>query len=173
MKKNRIIEIVFAAVIIVSVTAAARADRGYYTECGTADGYRGCVTVFNKSGAPVYRWYSAEDYIVSADVSDNGKHLAVACECGCRGRVHIFRLDSTAEQGCFDCKDVIVDAVYLRNKLCALSEHGAYFVTDMGNLRKHVKFGGYLGEYNIENGKLSAEVRKYLSGGTIKEINLG
>ena len=173
MRKNRIIEIVFAAVIIVSLTAAARADRGYYAECGEAEGYRGCVTVFNKAGESVYRWYSAEGYIVSADVSDNGKRLAVACEEGGRGKVHVFRLDSTAEQGCFDCNEVIVDAVYLGNRLCALSEHGAYFVTNMGNVKKHVKFEGYLGEYSVNNGKLTAEVREYLSGGTVKEISLG
>lgn len=173
MKKNRIIEIILAAAIVVSIAIAAKADRGYYAECGTAEGYLGAVTVFNKLGEPVYRWYSAEGYIVSADVSRSGKRLAVACECDGRGKVHVFRLDSTEEQGCFDCNDVIVDAVYLGNRLCALSEHGAYFVTNMGNVKKHVKFGGYLGEYSVKDEKLTAEVREYLSGGTVKEICIG
>lgn len=173
LRKNRILEIIFTAAIIVSLAAVMKSDRGYYTECGAAEGYLGEVTVFDRGGEPVYRWYSANGYIINADVSDNGKRLAVACEENGRGKVHVFRLDSTAEQGTFDSDEIVVDVAYLGNKLCALTEHGAYMVTNMGNVKKHVKFGGYLGEYSFNDGKLTAEVREYLSGGELKEIKLG
>ena len=71
-------------------------------------------------------------------------------------------------------KRVVLRGVqYLGNKLCALTEHGAYFVSDMGNTKKHVKFDGYLGEYSFSDGAVTAEVRGHLSGGVSRIIKLG
>lgn len=173
VRKNRIIEIIFAAAIIVLFVVILKADRGFYAEIGDEPGYLGSVTVFNKDGDAVYKWYSANGYIISADVSDNGKHLAVACEESGRGKIHIFRLDSTEEKGLFESDEIIVEVQYLGNKLCALTEHGAYFVSDMGNTKKHVKFDGYLGEYSFSDGAITAEVRGHLSGGVSRIIKLG
>lgn len=173
LRKNRILEILFAAAVIVLLAAVMKADKGYCAECGEAPGYLGAVTVFDKGGEPVYKWYSARGYIINADVSDSGKYLAVACEEAGRGKVHIFRLDSTEEAGLFDSDEIVVGVGYLGNKLCALTEHGAYMVTAKGNVKKHVRFGGYLGEYEFSDGELTAELREYLSGGTLKEIKLG
>lgn len=173
LRKNRILEILFAVAVIVLFAAVRNADKGYRAECGEAEGYRGAVTVFDKGGEPVYKWYSADGYIINADVSDDGKRLAVACEEDGKGKLHIFRLDSEDEEGLFDSDEIIVDVGYLRNRLCALTEHGAYIVSNKGNVIKHVKFNGFLGDYEFSDGRLTAEVREYISGGTVKEIKLG
>lgn len=171
MRKNRILEILAAAAVIAAMIIILKADKGYYAEITPQEGYRGSVTVYDAGGDAVYKWYSASGYVLSADVSDNGRYLAVACEENGRGKVHIFRTDNTGEAGLFDSDEITVSACYLGNKLCALTEHGVYMLSDKGNVKKHVKFHGILGDYEFSDGVLNVEVRSHMSGGVIKEMS--
>lgn len=171
MRKNRILEILAAAAILAAMIIILKADKGFYAECTYYDGDLGCVSVFDPSGDAVFKWYPASDYVLGADVSDSGKLLAVACEESGRGKVHIFRTDSTDEAGLFESDEIVVDVGYLGNRLCALTEHGVYMLSDKGRVKKHVKFHGVLGEYEFADGELNVEVRSHLSGGEIKRLS--
>lgn len=173
MRKNRILEILAAAAIIIALAAIMKADKGFYAEITPQAGYLGSVTVYDAGGDGVYKWYSASGYILSADVSDNGKCLAVACEEAGRGKVHIFRTDSTEEEGLFDSDEIVVEVGYLGNKLCALTEHGVYILSSGGRTKRHVSFDGVLGEYKFSDGKLSLEVQSHISGGESKTLSFG
>lgn len=170
MRKNRILEILAAAAILIALAAILKADKGYYTEITPQAGYLGSVTVFDAGNEPVYKWYSASGYILSSDVSKNGNRLAVACEENGQGKVHVFRTDSTDEAGLFTCDEVVIAVGYLDNKLCALTEHGVYILSGRGRVKNHVKLGGYLGDYEFADGTLTATVQSHMSGGYIKTL---
>ena len=170
MRKNRILEILAAAAIIIAVAAILKADKGCYTEITSQAGYLGSVTVFNADDEAVYKWYSASGYILSADVSKNGRYLAVACEKDGQSKVHIFRTDSTDEAGLFTADEVVVEVGYLDNRLCALTEHGVYVLSRRGNVKKHVKLDGYLGDYEFDGDTLTVYVQSHMSGGYIKTL---
>lgn len=172
MRKNRILEILAAAALIAVFAVILKADKGYFAECTPQEGYLGSATVYDAGGDAVYKWYSASAYILGADVSNNGKCLAVACEENGHGKVHIFHTDSTAEVGLFESDEIVVDVGYLGNRLCALTEHGVYMLNDKGHTKKHVKFKGVLGDYKFSEGTLTAEVRDFLSGGERKTLSL-
>lgn len=171
MRKNRVLEILAAAIALAAIAAIIKADKGFYAECAPQEGYLGSVTVYDAGGDAVYKWYSASGYVLSADVSDSGKYLAAACEEDGRGKVHIFRTDDINEAGLFDSDEIVVDVGYLGNRLCALTEHGVYMLSDRGRVKKHVKFHGILGDYEFADGELSVEVRSYMSGGEIKHLS--
>lgn len=172
MRKNRLLEILAAAAILIALSAILRADKAYYTEIAPQEGYLGSVTVFDAGAEPVYKWYSASGYVISSDVSKDGKRLAVACEENGQGKVHIFSTDSTDEKGLFTCDEIVVELGYLDNKLCALTEHGIYVLNGKGRVKKHVKLDGYLGDYKFEDGKLTVDVQSHMSGGYIKTLEI-
>lgn len=168
MRKNRILEITAAAALLAALIIIMRADKGFYTECRPQEGYLGSVTVYDADGDAVCKWYSAKGNLINADVSKNGLGFAAACEENGRGKVHIFRTDSTREEGLFDTDEIVVDVGYLGNKLCALTEHGVYFLNEKGRVKKIVKLRGLLGDYEFSDGKLTLEVRSFMSGGAVK-----
>ena len=170
MRKNRVLEILAAAAILIAFAAILKADKGCYTEMASQAGYLGSVTVFNADDEAVYKWYSASGYILSSDVSENGKYLAVACEENGQGKVHIFRTDSTDEAGLFTADEVVIAVGYLDNKLCALTEHGVYMLGRSGRVKKHVKLDGYLGDYEFDDDTLTVDVQSHMSGGYIKTL---
>ena len=170
MRKNRILEILAAAAIIFAFAAIMKADKGCYTEITSQPGYLGSVTVFSAEDEAVYKWYSASGYILSADVSKNGRYLAVACEKDGQSKVHIFRTDSTEEAGLFTADEVVVEVGYLDNKLCALTEHEVFVLSSRGHVKKRVKLGGYLGDYEFDGDTLTVNVQSHMSGGYIKTL---
>lgn len=61
-----------------SIVMVHPAGSGNITVITKQQGYKGAATVYNTSGQAVYRWMSGSAYIIDAQLSPNGKRLAVA-----------------------------------------------------------------------------------------------
>lgn len=60
------------------IITAAVSDSGAYAVAARSDNYAATVSVYNKRGAKVYEWYSAESLVNNIIISPNGKKIAVS-----------------------------------------------------------------------------------------------
>ncbi len=71
-----------------------------------ADGYKALVTVYNRYFEEIYRWSSSSEYVADADVTENGKTLAVASYIGEDAKIissiSYFDLADTQRKGRID-----------------------------------------------------------------------
>ena len=81
------------------------------------------MTVYNTQGQEVYRWYSGEAYLLTAQVSPDNRYLATLCVGNKGGSVHIMRLDSPDEVAQYEAEETVVtDLRWLENNRIFLLE---------------------------------------------------
>lgn len=117
-----------------TIFSATVSDGGYLalsTECA---GYRGLVTVYDPTLEPIYQWYSSSAWIISAEVSPDGRSLAVLSYTASGSEVRLFDLSKTEQQAAFSVSDtVLLDAHWFStSQLCAYSADRAYFFDSNG-----------------------------------------
>lgn len=71
---DRLIRSIEMQEFVISVSIDSK---GWLAVCTEEDGYKGAVTVYDASGAAVYKWYSAEGYIVDVELSSENRMLTV------------------------------------------------------------------------------------------------
>ncbi len=151
------------AIISVSVS-----ESGHMAVCTEKTGYKGLVTVYDGALEPVYEWYAGTGYVLRAEVSPDGKTLAVLCAEATGGKVHIFTLAKDQEQASFETPgELLSDMFFLDSgRLCALTSNRAVFFDDSGGERGAYDFGGlYLIDYAHDTPVLALMLSRYMSGG--------
>lgn len=116
------------------VISASLNENGWLALCAEDAGYKGSVTVYDSGGKAVYRWYSAENHILSAEVSPDNKRLAVLTLGEVGGGIVFLRLDSEDEEARFALDgEVILDIKYKDNTaVTAVTKSAAITVKSSG-----------------------------------------
>ncbi len=137
---------------------SAKVNKNGYVAIATDElGYKGMVTLFNKSGNEKFRWHSGTGYIGDIDVSDSNK-LAVAQLTTDKDKVYsrIIMIDpsSDKEPECVaEFEGIVMRLKYRENgTLIAVSDKGVYAFKRSGKQRFMIDFEGRKPiECNIEN----------------------
>ena len=141
-----------------TIISACMSASGYYTVITERSGYKGLVSVYNPKGELVYEWYSGEGYAIKADVSPDGKHLAVLCITETGSVVHTFALTSTAEKAKIRYEGKLLFELKFMNSstVCSLGENGIYFTSIDGAKTSAQTFDyWYLCDYCIHSGDVA------------------
>ena len=160
-----------------TVVTAALGSGGHYAIITEQAGYKGLVSVYNSADVLVYEWYSGEGYAIKADISPDGKHLAVLCITETGSAVHIFLMTSATEKAKIRYEGkVLFDMRFINSStVCALGENGIYFTSLDGTKTAMQEFENwYLCDYCIHSGDVAV---LYLSrfrtgtGGTLFTVD--
>lgn len=140
---------------------------GHLAAVSRQAGYRAVVTVLNPAHEPIYRWYSSENYVLSAHVSPDGRKLAVLCLTTGGSEVKFFSLASDTQLAAFSVSDtILLDICWLSGeKLGAVSADRAVFFTSGGEWAGAYDFAGrYLTAYDAGSSFLCFALSPYRSG---------
>lgn len=106
-----------------NILTATMNRSGYLAVCTESKSYNGQVTVYNPGVQEIYRWYSGEGYLITAQVSPDNRYLACLCIESSGGVVHIMKLDSQDEVSRYEEEGaVITDLRWLENNRVFLME---------------------------------------------------
>ncbi len=154
---------------------AALSDSGYLAVCTEEAGYKGSVTVYSAEKSEVYKWYSADNWLLKAEVSPDGKTLAVLCSGEDGGSVHIFALSGTEEIGSFTAGGAVFsDMHWLGNEICCVADDMLCFCNAEGKAADEYSFGGQnLGSYAFCGDEIVIELRTHSFGGAGTLIAVG
>ena len=158
------------ALIAVSVT-----DDGWYAAATESPGYRGMVTVCDQKRNVIYEWYSGEDYVVNAALSEDHT-LAVLCAGSAGSRIHVFSMTSEDALGVFTAPELLLDLFWTKDgRLAALSEERMVFLDGRAVQSAEYDFGGlHLYDYATGgDGLLTLALSAYRTGGTCTLVTLG
>ena len=126
-----------------NVFSASVSDTGYLTVTTDCTGYRGLVTVYDPSLKPIYEWYSSSAWVISAEVSPDGKALVVLSYTASGSEVRFFDLSKSDQQAAFSVSDtVLLDVRWLSTtQLCGYSVEQAIFFNNKGQWSNTYSFG--------------------------------
>ena len=118
--------------------------------------YRAVVTVYSSSFKEVYKVYSASEYVMDADVSNDGKQLAVAVYDGGYGEifsaVNIYNMNSEKVKSRIEGVEGLILSVDMKagGRTHILTQNG-YYVSKDGEMAEEVLSVGnnYLEFYDI------------------------
>lgn len=149
------------------IISASLSDGGYLAICAEEAGYKGAVTVYSPEKSPVYKWYSAEQWIIDAAVSPDGKCLAVLCSGENGAEIHMLEIDGESELGLHSAPEMLSDIFWQGDRLCGVGDSGLYYCNAEGRDKGGYKFGKLsLGSYTMWGEKLVIELRAHSFGGT-------
>ncbi len=118
--------------------------------------YRGVVTVYSSSFKEVYKVYSASEYVMDADVSNDGKQLAVAVYDGGFGEilsaVNIYSMNSEKVKSRIEGVDGLILSVDMKagGRTHILTQNGYYVSKDGKEAEEILSVGNnYLKFYDI------------------------
>ncbi len=152
---------------IISVSAGSA---GHLAVAEQESGYKGAVTVYDSSNAPVYKWYSGTGYVLDAMVSPDGASLAVLCVDGTGSVLHFFKLNSEEEYSSVSIPNELAFKLsYMKSgELCVLSENAIHFFSGSGKQLQFYSFGeSYLAKYELSSEICAVVLNKYLSGSEV------
>ncbi len=123
----------------------AYAGEGGYFAVGTKEsGYKGAVTVYRPDGTAIYKWYSGEGYLTSAQTSDKGRKLYVSVLTGEGSRIMMFDTSDTDEKMRCDIPGelVISAAPAVNGGAVAVADDAVFSVSDSGQLKELYRYDG-------------------------------
>ena len=148
------------------ISARVRAD-GWLTVATESPGYKGMVTVYDSNFDVVYEWYSGEDYLLGADLSEDHE-LATLCAGSGGSKVHVFTMNSETERGVYQAPDLLLDLHWVSgSRLAALSDQRLVLLTDKAVQDMEYSFNGlHLYDYSVsDSGVFALALSAYRSGG--------
>ena len=140
---------------------------GWLAVCTESPGYKGMVTVYDDKFNVVYEWYSGEDYLLNADLSEDHE-LAVLCAGSGGAKVHIFTMTSETERGLYQAPEVLLDLHWVSgSRLAVLSDQRLVLLTDKAVQDMEYSFNGlHLYDYSVsDSGIFALALSAYRSGG--------
>ena len=158
---------------ILSVTVSAG---GYIAVTTESTGYRALVTVYDPSLERIYRWYSSSAWVMSANVSPDGRKLAVLSYTATGSEIRFFELDDDEQKGVFPVSGTILLDIhwFTSNQLCAISSDQVLFFGSDGQWQNTYGFSGqYLIGYTFDGSNCAAlALSPYRAGTTAKLVSL-
>lgn len=140
-----------------AIVSASLSDCGMAAVCTFEPGYKGAVTVYSAEKSAVYKWYSALGEVTCAQVSPDGRQLAVCAE----NKLHLLCLDGKSAQGEYDCPEELRAIAWLDGAVCGIGSGGVYCLSSDGAESLEHSFGdGITGKYGVLDGRLIIEVRE-------------
>lgn len=133
-------------------------------------GYKTTVSVYNGKGEPLYDFNSAQNYLMTAAVSENGKYMAAAAMSQDSGSfvssLQIYKLTSEAMQA----EGTIEGGVYaigaVNGRFCAATDKALSFVKTDGTVTAYDFKGASLSRCSLGADKFAAVLlENYASGG--------
>ena len=149
---------------IISVNLS---QSGRLALCTEEAGYKGSVTVYSADKTEVYKWLSADNWVVKAAVSPEGTRLAVLVSGENGSIVKFFKLDSTDEQGSFAADQAVFnDICWLGERVCCIASDRLYFCSDTGKAEGEYSFdGNFLDMFAVCGDNIVLELRAHSYGG--------
>ncbi len=139
-------------------TASINAD-GYFCIVTGETGYKSLVTVYSPDCEVLYKWHSAENYVVDAEISPNNKSMAVATvdfsKSSVSGGVMLFNFTQEKPHvGHVIENSIVMDIEYVsKSRVVAVSDTGFYGYNAVGEKVFEVPYDNMkLTTYNINSG---------------------
>lgn len=129
-------------------------DEGWFALCTEEENYKGSVTVLNDDAGEVYKLYSGDGYILSAELSSDSEMLLAAKLTSTGTDIVEYRLDSEIEQMRISLpSQVAVKCEYGGyGDISVLTDSGFYVYDSAGNEKKVNDFSAYqLKNFDIED----------------------
>lgn len=155
------------------ISAAVNAG-GWCAVCAEESGYKGAVTVFDRSGAMAYKWLSGTAYLLAARVTEDGKQIAVLTLTGTGSRVVFLKVNSDEIQGEILLEgELLVDIGFASDgTLYGVSADSLYSIKpEKGAIVLQDYSGDTLAGYAFEGGPVLA-LKAYRSGGSCRVLTL-
>ncbi|MBR4030336.1 MAG: hypothetical protein IKJ06_02950 [Clostridia bacterium] len=144
LKKNKVYYEIEESMPISSITVN---NDGYSGVISSEHGYRSVFTVYDDFGNLYFKWHSGQNYIVSADISDNNKNMAVAgistTDNNVQTVINFFNMNNTTPigQAVLD-GEVAYKLNYFGAKVYVLTDKGIYLYNKKGKLKDSYMFTG-------------------------------
>ena len=150
-----------------NIISADLSRSGHLALCTEEAGYKGSVTVYSADKTEVYKWLSADNWVVKAAVSPEGTRLAVLVSGENGSIVKFFKLDSTDEQGSFAADQAVFnDICWLGERVCCIASDRLYFCSDTGKAEGEYSFdGNFLDMFAVCGDNIVLELRAHSYGG--------
>ena len=150
-----------------NIISANLSPSGHLALCTEEAGYKGSVTVYNDDKTEVYKWLSADNWVVKAAVSPDGGRLAVLVSGENGSIVKLFELDSIDEQGSFEADEAVFDDIcWLGDKVCCIASDRLRFCSGTGDAEGEYSFdGNFLDAYAVCGDNIVLELRAHSYGG--------
>ncbi len=129
---------------ILSVDVNAKGNFLLVTE---ERGYKGCVRLFNSAGKEIYTWHSAEQNILSAAVSEDGKQLAVAVvnteELSKLCTVFLFKInDTTPKALAINDENLAIELIFCGRELMVIGDESVHCFKEDGTKKFVIDYAG-------------------------------
>lgn len=133
-------------------------------------GYKTAVSVYNGKGEPLYEFSSAQKYLMTAAVSENGKYMAAAAMGQDSGTfvssLQIYKLTSDAQQADASVDGGVYELGAVDGRFCAVTDKALCFVKNDGAVTEYSYQGATLSRCSLGGGKFAAVLlENYSSGG--------
>ena len=133
-------------------------------------GYKTAVSVYNGKGEPLYEFSSAQKYLMTAAVSENGKYMAAAAMGQDSGTfvssLQIYKLTSDAQQADASVDGGVYELGTVDGRFCAVTDKALCFVKNDGAVTEYSYQGATLSRCSLGGGKFAAVLlENYSSGG--------
>ena len=133
-------------------------------------GYKTAVAVYNGKGEPLYAFNSAQKYLMTAAVSENGKYMAAAAMGQDSGSftssLQIYKLTSDAMHADAALAGGVYELGTVDGRFCAATDKALCFVKTDGTVSTYDYQGANLARCSINGGKFAAVLlENYSSGG--------
>ena len=117
-------------------------ENAYTAVVSEATGYRALVSVYDRDGSEIYRWYTSSCWVLNAIVSPDSRQLAVLCLANGNSEVKIFSLNAEVQNAVFSVSNtMLIDLRWMSaSSLCAWSTGQALFFSDDGTWRSTYDF---------------------------------
>ena len=150
-----------------NIISANLSPSGHLALCTEEAGYKGSVTVYSADKTEVYKWFSADNWVVKAAVSPDGGRLAVLVSGENGSIVKLFELDSIDEQGSFEADEAVFDDIcWLGDKVCCIASDRLRFCSGTGDAEGEYSFdGNFLDAYAVCGDNIVLELRAHSYGG--------
>ncbi len=114
-----------------AVIAADVNEDGYVCIVNEETGYKSRVTVYDRTGTALFRWFSGSGYVLDAAMRGS-RTLAILVVDKGGSSVVFFSVDSDAEQARYESPGVMIDIGWTGDRLAAVSSDAVVFLTRDG-----------------------------------------
>ncbi len=157
------------------LTSASVNGSGYLAVCAQESGYMGAVTVYNRNGTAIYKWYSGTARVLSAEVSDDGELFALTVG---NGGSHLVKYSLSSEQlqASYDYAGLAIDVLVCEDNLALVTTDSVVWLDrDLQEKAAYTFDGRYLSAFAGGDDFIALLLGEYKVGGskTLVSVSTG